>query len=104
MNWEDFLKKFGTGYFDKTYLLCNANEGINEMELYFLQHLVHHKRNTALVVSNIDSLMAAEHMDFLKGRMDQATFDKRLSGSNKNSLKWMKYLSPTGQVTDTKEE
>ena len=78
LNWEDFLKKFGTGYFDKTYLLCNANEGINEMELYFLRHLVHNKRNTALVVSNIDSLMAAEHMDFLKGRMDQETFEKRL--------------------------
>jgi len=78
LNWEDFLKKFGTGYFDKTYLLCNANEGINEMELYFLRHLVHNKRNTALVVSNIDSLLAAEHMDFLKGRMDQETFEKRL--------------------------
>ena len=44
INWEEFLKKFGTGHFDKTYLLCNANEGINEMELYFLRHLVHHKR------------------------------------------------------------
>ena len=48
------------------------------MELYFLQHLVYHKRNTALVVSNIDSLMAAEHMDFLKKRMNQETFEKRL--------------------------
>ena len=72
------MKNFGTGYFDKTYLLCNANEGINEIELYFLRHLVYHERNTALVVSNIDGLMAAEHMDFIKGRMDQQTFDKRL--------------------------
>ena len=44
LDWENFLKKFGTGHFDKTYLICNANEGINEMELFFLRHLVHHKR------------------------------------------------------------
>ena len=29
-------------------------------------------------MSNIDSLLAAEHMDFVKGRMDKKTFDKRL--------------------------
>ena len=72
------MKNFGTGYFDKTYLLCNAAEGINEIELYFLRHLVYYERNTALVVSNIDSLMAAEYRDFLKDRMDQQTFNKRL--------------------------
>ena len=43
-HWEDYLKKYGTGHFDRTFLICNANEGINEIELYFLRHLIHNKR------------------------------------------------------------
>ena len=43
-NWDSYLEKYGTGHFDRTFLICNANEGINEMELYFLRHLIHNKR------------------------------------------------------------
>ena len=43
-HWEDYLKAYGTGHFDRTFLICNANEGINEMELYFLRHLIYNNR------------------------------------------------------------
>ena len=43
-HWEDYLKEYGTGHFDRTFLICNANEGINEMELYFLSHLIYNNR------------------------------------------------------------
>ena len=33
-----------TGHFDLTFLMCNANEGINEMELFFLRHLAYNGR------------------------------------------------------------
>ena len=42
--WDDFLKEYGTGHFDKTFLLCDGTEGINQMELYFLRHLIHNQR------------------------------------------------------------
>jgi len=44
-HWEDYLQKYGTGHFDRTFLICDANEGINEMELFFLRHLIHNKRS-----------------------------------------------------------
>ena len=37
-------------------------------------------------MSNIDSLMAAEHMDLLKGRMGQETFDKRLEAQKQKFI------------------
>ena len=52
-HWEDYLEKYGTGHFDRTFLICNANEGINEMELYFLRHLIHNKRLTKIIKTNI---------------------------------------------------
>ena len=85
------MKKYGTGHFDRTFLICNANEGINEMELYFLRHLIHNKRlqqiikmkitesifrNVTLVVSNTDSLMAPEQMDLMQGRMAGESFNQ----------------------------
>ena len=48
--WDDYLKEYGTGHFDKTFLICDATEGINQMELYFLRHLIHNQR----LVSNDD--------------------------------------------------
>ena len=42
--WDDYLIKYGTGHFDKTFLLCDATEGINQMELFFLRHLLHNQR------------------------------------------------------------
>ena len=42
--WDTFLIEYGTGHFDHTFLICHANEGINQMELYFLRHLLHNKR------------------------------------------------------------
>ena len=93
-HWEDYLQKYGTGHFDRTFLICNANEGINEMELYFLRHLIHNKRlqqiikmkiteslfrNVTLVVSNTDSLMAPEQMDLMQGRMAEESFNRRFA-------------------------
>ena len=42
--WDDYLIEYGTGHFDKTFLICDATEGINQMELYFLRHLLYNKR------------------------------------------------------------
>ena len=42
--WDDFLTDYGTGHFDKSFLICDATEGINQMELYFLRHLIHNQR------------------------------------------------------------
>ena len=38
------IKLQRTGHFDFTFLVVNANEGINQMELFFLRHLVFNKR------------------------------------------------------------
>ena len=51
--WEDYLNDYGTGHFDRTFLICNANEGINEMELYFLRHLIHNKRLTKTTLGGV---------------------------------------------------
>jgi len=52
--WDDYLKEYGTGHFDKTFLICDATEGINQMELYFLRHLIHNQR----LVSNDNQLLS----------------------------------------------
>jgi len=51
--WDDYLKEYGTGHFDKTFLMCDATEGINQMELYFLRHLMHNQR----LVKNDESIV-----------------------------------------------
>ena len=38
------IKLQRTGHFDFTFLVVNANEGINQMELFFLRHLAFNKR------------------------------------------------------------
>lgn len=54
--WDDYLIDYGTGHFDKTFLICDATEGINQMELYFLRHLMHNHRLVSFVITTISNL------------------------------------------------
>ena len=56
--WDDFLIEYGTGHFDKTFLICDATEGINQMELYFLRHLMHNQRFVSFVNKIIINIQA----------------------------------------------
>lgn len=48
-----YLEKFGPGHFDFTLLLCE--KGFNELDKYFLNHLLHHKKPFLIVRTQCDA-------------------------------------------------